>query len=75
MRSWLRSRQGFIYDEDRIVHELVTPEENPRLKLPLQILEEEVDGQSLRRLSPSGGPAHPDQGARRLRSGVDQRAA
>ena len=24
---------GFIYDEDRIVHELVTPEENPRLNL------------------------------------------
>ena len=24
---------GFIYDEDRIVHELVKPEENPRLNL------------------------------------------
>ena len=35
---------GFIYDEERIVHELVTPEENPRLKLLKQILEEEVEG-------------------------------
>ena len=35
---------GFIYDEDRIVHELVKPEENPRLKLLKQILEEEVVG-------------------------------
>ena len=35
---------GFIYDEDRIVHELVKPEENPRLNLLKQILEEEVAG-------------------------------
>ena len=35
---------GFIYDEERIVHELVTPEENPRLKLLKQLLEEEVEG-------------------------------
>ena len=35
---------GFIYDEDRVVHELVTPEANPRLNLLLQILEEEVSG-------------------------------
>ena len=35
---------GFIYDEDRIVHELVAPEDNPRLNLLLQILEEEVAG-------------------------------
>jgi hypothetical protein len=35
---------GFIYDEDRIVHELVTPDENPRLNLLKQLLEEEVVG-------------------------------
>ena len=35
---------GFIYDEDRVVHELVTPENNPRLNLLKQILEEEVAG-------------------------------
>ena len=35
---------GFIYDEERIVHELVKPEENPRLNLLIQILEEEVAG-------------------------------
>ena len=35
---------GFIYDEDRIVHELVKPEENPRLNLLKQLLEEEVEG-------------------------------
>ena len=35
---------GFIYDEERIVHELVTPEENPRLNLLKQLLEEEVEG-------------------------------
>ena len=35
---------GFIYDEDRIVHELVSPEDNPRLKLLHQLLEEEVAG-------------------------------
>ena len=35
---------GFIYDEDRIVHELVKPEDNPRLNLLKQILEEEVAG-------------------------------
>ena len=35
---------GFIYDEERIVHELVTPDENPRLNLLKQILEEEVEG-------------------------------
>ena len=37
---------GFIYDEDRIVHELVKPEENPRLKLLKQIIEEEVTGKA-----------------------------
>ena len=35
---------GFIYDEERIVHELVAPEDNPRLKLLKQMLEEEVAG-------------------------------
>ena len=35
---------GFIYDEDRIVHELVKPEDNPRLNLLLQLLVEEVAG-------------------------------
>ena len=35
---------GFIYDEDRIVHELVKPEDNPRLNLLRQILEEEAEG-------------------------------
>ena len=35
---------GFIYDEERIVHELVKPDENPRLNLLKQILEEEVAG-------------------------------
>jgi SNF2 family DNA or RNA helicase len=35
---------GFIYDEERIVHELVAPEENPRLNLLKQLLEEEVEG-------------------------------
>ena len=35
---------GFIYDEERIVHELVTPDENPRLNLLKQLLEEEVVG-------------------------------
>jgi SNF2 family DNA or RNA helicase len=35
---------GFIYDEDRIVHELVTLEKNPRLNLLKQMLEEETSG-------------------------------
>jgi SNF2 family DNA or RNA helicase len=35
---------GFIYDEERIVHELVALEDNPRINLLLQILEEEVAG-------------------------------
>ena len=35
---------GFIYDEDRIVHELVALDDNPRIKLLKQILEEEVAG-------------------------------
>jgi len=35
---------GFIYDEDRIVHELVPPERNPRLRILKQLLEEEVEG-------------------------------
>jgi SNF2 family DNA or RNA helicase len=35
---------GFIYDEDRVVHELVRPEDNPRLNLLLQLLAEEVEG-------------------------------
>ena len=37
---------GFIYDQERIVHELVPPKENPRLNLLLQILEEEVSGKA-----------------------------
>ena len=37
---------GFIYDEDRIVHELVARDKNPRLNLLLQILEEEVEGKA-----------------------------
>ena len=37
---------GFIYDGERVVHELVRPEDNPRLKLLLQILEEEVSGKT-----------------------------
>ena len=37
---------GFIYDGERVVHELVRPEDNPRLKLLLQILEEEVSGKA-----------------------------
>jgi hypothetical protein len=35
---------GFIYDEERVVHELVKPSENPRLNLLKQLLEEEVEG-------------------------------
>jgi SNF2 family DNA or RNA helicase len=35
---------GFIYDEQGNVHELVAPENNPRLQLLLQLLEEEVEG-------------------------------
>ena len=35
---------GFVYDDERIVHELVPRAENPRLNLLLQILEEEVAG-------------------------------
>jgi SNF2 family DNA or RNA helicase len=35
---------GFIYDEDRVVHELVTPAKNPRLNLLLQMLHEEIEG-------------------------------
>ena len=34
---------GFIYDEDRIVHELVAEGDNPRLNLLKQILEDEVE--------------------------------
>ena len=34
---------GFIYDEDRIVHELVAKDSNPRLNLLKQILEDEVE--------------------------------
>jgi SNF2 family DNA or RNA helicase len=35
---------GFVYDDERIVHELVPRAENPRLNLLRQILEEEVAG-------------------------------
>ena len=35
---------GFIYDEDGRIHELVRPDENPRLKLLKGILEDEADG-------------------------------
>jgi SNF2 family DNA or RNA helicase len=35
---------GFIYDENGDVHELVGPDQNPRLDLLLQLLEEEVTG-------------------------------
>jgi hypothetical protein len=35
---------GFIYDRDRVVHELVPPEDNPRLNLLLQMLREETEG-------------------------------
>ena len=35
---------GFIYDQERVVHELIRPEDNPRLNLLLQILDEEVSG-------------------------------
>ena len=35
---------GFVYDETGGVHELVRPQENPRLKLLQQILEEEASG-------------------------------
>jgi hypothetical protein len=37
---------GFIYDDERIVHELVPLEENPRINLLLQTLEEEVAGKA-----------------------------
>ena len=64
-------QMGFIYDEDRIVHELVAPEDNPRLNLLLQILEEEVAGKAAS--STGTGRCCPScQGARRLRSGLDQ---
>ena len=32
---------GFIYDDDHVVHELVEPDENPRLQLLLELLEQE----------------------------------
>jgi SNF2 family DNA or RNA helicase len=35
---------GFIYDEDGRPHELVKPDDNPRLNLLKQLLEEEVEG-------------------------------
>jgi SNF2 family DNA or RNA helicase len=35
---------GFIYDEQGYIHELVKPENNPRLNLLLQLLDEEVAG-------------------------------
>ena len=35
---------GFIYDEEHIVRELVAPEDNPRLNLLLQLLNEETEG-------------------------------
>jgi SNF2 family DNA or RNA helicase len=37
---------GFVYDESHEVHELVRPNENPRLKLLMQILDEEVEGKA-----------------------------
>ena len=45
--KWAKLAQiqtGFIYDDERIVHELVEPKDNPRINLLLQILEEEVSG-------------------------------
>jgi SNF2 family DNA or RNA helicase len=38
---------GFIYDEQGVVRELVTPGENPRIQLLLQLLEEEVEGKTV----------------------------
>jgi len=35
---------GFIYDESGYIHELVRPNENPRLNLLKQLLDEEVEG-------------------------------
>lgn len=35
---------GFIYDDERIVHELVAPADNPRLNLLLELLSDEVEG-------------------------------
>ena len=35
---------GFIYDEEGYAHELVLPDENPRINLLRQLLEEEVEG-------------------------------
>jgi SNF2 family DNA or RNA helicase len=35
---------GLIYDEQGNIHELVKPEDNPRLRLLLQLLEEEIEG-------------------------------
>jgi len=32
---------GFVYDEERVVHQLVEPDENPRLQLLLELLREE----------------------------------
>jgi SNF2 family DNA or RNA helicase len=37
---------GFIYDDDHYIHTLVRPENNPRLNLLLQLLEEEVAGKA-----------------------------
>jgi SNF2 family DNA or RNA helicase len=37
-------QSGFIYDEQGCIHELVTLEENPRLLLLLQLLEDEIAG-------------------------------
>ena len=38
---------GFIYDEGRVAHELVDLDDNPRINLLRQILEEEVSGKTV----------------------------
>ena len=48
--KWAKLAQiqtGFIYDEQGVARELVTPSENPRLNLLLQILNEEVIGKTV----------------------------
>ena len=37
---------GFIYDEEHVAHELVHPDDNPRIALMRQILEDEVTGKA-----------------------------
>ena len=48
--KWAKLAQiqtGFIYDEQGVARELVTPSENPRLLLLLQLLKEEVQGKTV----------------------------